>query len=68
MALGLLIDNKFSFNEHIRHISQKIVKGNCLITKVRHLVLPELLKSIYNAHIQPCLDYGNSHMECYVPR
>ena len=39
-------------------ISHKNYKGNCLVAKIRHLVPPELLKSIYNAHIQPFLDYG----------
>ena len=56
--LGITIDNKLTFNRHIDHISQKITKGNSLIAKVRHFIPPDLLKLIYNAHIQPFLDYG----------
>ena len=55
--LGVLIDNKLCFNKQIDHINQKLIKGNCLLTKLRHFVPRKLLHNLYNAQIQPFLDY-----------
>ena len=57
--LGITLDNKLLFTEHIRHITQKLLKGNSLLAKIRHYLPEKLLKNVYNAHIQPFLDYGS---------
>ena len=56
--LGIIIDNKLTFNSHISTINKKLLKGNCILAKLRHYLPKKLMKSIYGAHIQPFLDYG----------
>ena len=56
--LGITIDNKLTFSKHISDIHKKIVKGNCLLAKLRHYLPKKLLKNIYGAHVQPFLNYG----------
>ena len=56
--LGIIIDNKLTFSHHIDKIKNKIAKGNSLLAKLRHYVPTSVLKNLYNAHIQPFLDYG----------
>ena len=57
--LGLQIDNKLTFNEQITSIKTKLIKGNYILSKLRHFVPQDLLLNVYNAYIQPFLDYGN---------
>ena len=56
--LGVIIDNKLTFSSHISKICQKLTKGNYILAKLRHFVPNKVLKNIYNAYIQPFLDYG----------
>lgn len=56
--LGLLIDNKLTFSNQIEHIRDKIIKGNAILYKLRNFVPGNILINLYNAHIQPHLDYG----------
>ena len=55
--LGIFIDNKLTFNNQTGHIKKKLIKGNCLLAKLQHFVPQKLLLILYNAHIQPFLDY-----------
>ena len=56
--LGIIIDNKLTFSDHISQLNQKLTKGNCLLAKLRHFVPSKILKNLYYAHIQPFLEYG----------
>ena len=38
--------------------STKITKGNSILAKIRQYIPETLLRNVYNAHIQPHLDYG----------
>ena len=69
--LGILIDNKLTWEYQMQHIDSKIVKGNSILAKLRHYVPKHVLHNLYNAFIQPYINYGaltwgtcaNTHME-----
>ena len=56
--LGLLIDNKLTWNYHIKHANLKISKGIGILTKVRRYLSKEILRTLFYAFVQPHLDYG----------
>ena len=55
--LGILFDNKLTWKPQIEQISKKIIKNNALLAKLRHFIPSDKLKTIYNALIQPHIDY-----------
>ena len=57
--LGIIFDNKLTWQYQIEHISSKLVKGNALLAKLRHFLPAQKLKPVYNSLVQPHLDYGN---------
>ena len=56
--LGVLVDSKLSWSQHIHHISLKMSKGIGILCKLRHLVSQHMLRSLYFIFIQPHIDYG----------
>ena len=56
--LGLLIDNKLTWNYHIKHANLKISKGIGILTKLRRYLSKEILRTLFYAFVQPHLDYG----------
>ena len=58
--LGVLIDNKLNFIEHMKYLKIKLKKGTSMIAKLRHFVTEKYLKMIYNAHIEPHLAYAST--------
>ena len=54
--LGLIIDNKLNFHEHINYITKKISKNKGVISRVRHLP-QEILLKLYYTLIYPYLCY-----------
>ena len=58
--LGIIMDNKLLFEDHIKHIKSKLIKGNAILAKVRHFIPAYLLINTYNAHIQSHIDYGHN--------
>ena len=57
--LGLYLDAKLNFSEHINEKIKKAVKGISVIKKLNvTLPRPSLLK-IYKSFIRPHLDYGD---------
>ena len=56
--LGIIIDNKLSWKEHINYLSNKILKLIYIMKSIKHLVTPDTLKTIYTSLIQPHLTYG----------
>ena len=55
--LGIIIDNKLNWLEHIKCISRKIVKGTGIIIKSRKSFETETLFNLYNALIFPHISY-----------
>ena len=56
--LGIILDHKFTYEEHIKQVRSKLIKGNAILSKVRHFIPEKMLMNTYNAHIQPHIDYG----------
>ena len=55
--LGVIIDNKLKWKEHINYISKKIAKGIGVIVKATKLFDKVTLLSLYNSLILPYLSY-----------
>ena len=47
--LGTLIDNKLSWNCHIKHVNLKISKGIGILTKLRRYLSKVVLRTLYYA-------------------
>ena len=56
--LGVFFYHKLTWDYQIEHITTKLVKGNALLAKLRHFVPEKTMLGVYNALIQPHLDYG----------
>ena len=56
--LGIMVDNKLNWMEHIKCISQKIAKGIGIIIKARKSFGSETLHNLYNALILSHISYG----------
>ena len=55
--LGVIIDNKLKWKDHIHYISKKIAKGIGVIIKARKVFDKTTLLSIYNSLILPYIAY-----------
>ena len=55
--LGLMIDNKLNWLEHIKCVSRKIAKGTGIIIKARKSFEFEILLNLYNALILPHISH-----------
>ena len=51
--LGILIDNKLSWNYHIKHANLKISKGIGILTKLRRYLSKNVLRTLFYAFVQP---------------
>ena len=59
-SLGITIDDKLSWNNHIEKLTKKIASGIGAMKRVRHLVPTATLHLIYQVLIQPHFDYCSS--------
>ena len=57
--LGLLIDDGLTWKEHVKHVCQKLSKACGIISKIRHCVNINTLKTIYYALGYSYIRYGN---------
>ena len=57
--LGVILDNKLSFADHIKHAIGKSIKGLNVIRKLNHYLPRKTLLTIYKSFIRPHLDYGD---------
>ena len=55
--LGLFIDEKLTWNQHISHISLKVSKGLGIISRVRRIFPQTVLLMLYYSLIYPYLSY-----------
>ena len=56
--LGVLIDQHLRWNYHITNISKKISRGVGILTKLRHFMDTDLLKTIYYCLVYSHVSYG----------
>ena len=56
--LGILIDNKLSWNCHINHANLSISKGTGILTKLRRSLSKGVPRTLFYAFVQPHIDYG----------
>ena len=56
--LGVIIDNKLTWKEHLKEINCKLRKGTGILYKIRDFVPQSVLKSLYYSFIQPYVDYN----------
>ena len=57
--LGLILDEKFNFKQHIDSAISKINKGIAVIKKLRYNLPRKSLITIYKAFLRPLIDYGD---------
>ena len=57
--LGVILDSKLIFDEHLKMISLKISKTLGLLRKLHNLLPRSALITIYKAFVRPYLDYGD---------
>ena len=57
--LGIIIDEKLKWNDHVHHTSIKISRANGILSRIKHFIPHKILLQIYNAIITPHLNYGN---------
>ena len=57
--LGILLDEKLNFKQHIDSAISKVNKGISVIKKLRHNLPRKSLVTIYKAFLRPLIDYGD---------
>ena len=57
--LGVILDSKLIFDEHLKMVSLKISKTLRLLRKLHNLLPISILITIYKAFVRPYLDYGD---------
>ena len=57
--LGVIIDNKLSWKDHILYISGKLARGTGVILRARKYLMKETLISLYYSFVYPYLIYCN---------
>ena len=57
--LGLLLDEKLNFEQHIVSAISKVNKGISIIKKLKYSLTRKPLITIYKAFLRPPIDYGD---------
>ena len=57
--LGMFLDSKLDFDEHIKGVFEKTKKSIGLIRKLRNFLRGPSLLQIYKSFVRPHLDYGD---------
>ena len=67
--LGVLVDDKLNFKDHIAHIRKKIVKGIYVLGRAKKFFDEIIIKDLYYAFIHPyfnyCIDVWGSTCSTY---
>ena len=58
--LGVLLDEKLSWKEHTEAVSKNVSKRLGLLSRIRKCLTLKASKCVYNAIIQPLLDYADT--------
>ena len=62
--LGVILDNKLTWEAHIKYISQKISKSVSILRMLKHTFPTNALKTIYHSLIYPYYTYCNLIWGC----
>ena len=62
--LGVIIDNKLDWKTHIQAVNTKLSKGIGLLSRIRHYVPKNVLKSLYYSFINPHIEYSLLNWSC----
>ena len=57
--LGILLDEKQNFKQHVDNAILKMNNGIFVIKKLRHSLPRKSLLTIYKAFLRPLIDYGD---------
>ena len=57
--LGLILDNKLNFQEHLKNVLNKVAKTIGLLRKLQNILPREPLLTIYKSFVRPHLYYGD---------
>ena len=57
--LGIILDEKLNFKQHVDNVILKVDKGISVIKKLRHSLPIKSLITIYEAFLRPLIDYGD---------
>ena len=57
--LGIILDNRLSFEKHLRLVFNKINRTIGLLRKLQYLIPRSALLTIYKTFVRPNLDYGD---------
>ena len=57
--LGLILDEKLNFKEHLKEEISKAFKGIAVLRKLQNIILRSSLLTIYKSFMCPHLDYGD---------
>ena len=57
--LGIILDNKLDFKQHIDNTVSKVNKGISMIKELRHSLPLKSLVTVYKAFLRPLIDYGD---------
>ena len=57
--LGLILDEKLNFKEHVNSAISKVNKGISVLKKLRHNLPRKSLITIYKSFLRPLVDYGD---------
>ena len=57
--LGMFLDNKLNFGEHLKYITNKVNKSIVLLCKLQMILPRRSLVTIYKSFIRPHLEYGD---------
>ena len=64
--LGMIIDSKLEWKEHISCVQNKISSGIYSINKVKHILNNRHLTTLYFSLIHPYLDYGITLWDLHI--
>ena len=56
--LGIIIDDKLKWTEHIAYVKNKISKSSGILSKARNYIDKKTLKQLYYSFVYPYLIYG----------
>ena len=57
--LGIILDEKLNFKQHVDNAILKLNKGISVIKKLCHSLPRKSLITIYKAFLRPLIDYGD---------
>ena len=56
--LGITIDSHLSWESHCNKVANKIAKSSSIINRVKKILPPDSLKTLYNSLLLPQIQYG----------